>query len=265
MTALKPRLLNELEPRARTNSFTGLAELSGDPVVWLGQLAESREESLEFDSLLTDDERIRRDRFKCRPDQQRFAAGRAWLRVLLGAYLGLPPHQVILQYGDFGKPSVQRSVQTPAIYFNVAHSGDVVLLAFHGSCELGVDVEQFKVKQDWNDVARQLFPPERFARWAALEDNNRQSAFYQEWTQREAGLKAIGCGFAMEQPAGWDSQLTFFDVEVPIGYAGSVAVRPTPRGQFSVSRQESRNLVARLCLVTGCLEALPPVLARSGG
>ena len=84
MTPLKPRLLNELEFQASASSFTGLDGLSDDPVVWLGQLAESYEESAQFDSLLTSDEKIRRDRFRCRPDQLRFAAGRAWLRVLLG-------------------------------------------------------------------------------------------------------------------------------------------------------------------------------------
>ncbi len=224
MTPLKPRLLNELEFQASASSFTGLDGLSDDPVVWLGQLAESYEESAQFESLLTSDEKIRRDRFRCRPDQLRFAAGRAWLRVLLGAYMGLPPHQVILQFCDLGKPSVQRCPPTPAIYFNVAHSGNVVLLAFHGSCEVGVDVEQLTDPKDLDRVALQLFSPEQYRTWAALEANEQQRAFFQEWTRREAGLKAIGCGFTIEQPAGWDSQLTFIDIESPPGYTGSVAV-----------------------------------------
>ncbi len=48
--------------------------------------------------------------------------------------------------------------------------------------------------------------------------------FYAEWTRREAGLKAIGSGFAIEQPPGWDTPLRFFQLELPPGYAGSVAI-----------------------------------------
>ena len=228
LTTLKPRLLNELDLHDSPGSFTEWVKPFGHPVIWLGQLAESCEEPLEFDSFLSNDEKIRRDRFKRRPDQQRFAAGRAWLRVLLGRYLGLLPRQVELHYGDYGKPYVQPSLQTPVVHFNVAHSGDTILLAFLGSCEVGVDVEHLTDQHDWNDVARQIFSAGQYRAWAALKSSERQLQFFQEWTRREAGLKAIGCGFAIEQPTGWDSQLKFFEIELPPGYAGSVAVRSAP-------------------------------------
>jgi 4'-phosphopantetheinyl transferase len=224
MATLKPRLLNTSELQAGADSCAGLDGLFGDPVVWMGQRADVSETSLELDAVLTDDEKIRRDRFRRRPDQQRFAAGRAWLRVLLGKYLGLPPRQVDLRLGDHGKPYVKHGRRTLAVHFNVAHSGDLILLVFHARWEIGVDVEQITSDQNWDGVARQLYSAAQYTAWAALEANTRLQSFYEEWTRREAGLKALGSGFAVEQPLGWESQLNFFELELPSGYAGSVAV-----------------------------------------
>ena len=228
-TRLKPRLLHEMELQPGSRSFAGAADLCEDPVVWMWQRKETCDESPEFDSWLANDEKVRRDRLRRRPDRQRFAAGRAWLRVLLGEYLGLQPHQIVLQYGIHGKPCVEPGLQTPAVHFNVAQSGDVVLLAFHRSCEVGVDVEQLTENQDWDSTARLAFSSAQYATWAASGTAERQPAFFQHWTRREAGLKALGCGFAVEQPEDWDSALTFIDLELPAGYAGSVAILESSR------------------------------------
>ncbi len=203
-----------------------ISQQAHDPEVWVAQVSDHHTGFPELNAALTTDEKIHRDRFLLRPDQQRFLVGRAWLRIMLGGQLNVPPANVPLRYGAQGKPFISSDEHPTPIQFNVAHSGDFVLLAFHGSCELGVDIEQLTDRQDWDDVAQTVFPAEQYRAWAALEANERKRAFFQEWTRREAGLKAIGCGFAIEQPAEWNSRLTFFDVELPPGYAGSVAVLP---------------------------------------
>ncbi|MEQ9407225.1 MAG: 4'-phosphopantetheinyl transferase superfamily protein [Fuerstiella sp.] len=200
--------------------------MPGLPTVWAIDLANLDAMPWDVESTLTAQEKSRRDQFKVAMDRQRFAVGRAGLRRLLGFYLDIPPQAVALCDGPFGKPAVPVRDREQPVHFNVAHSGDLVLLAFHASCEIGVDVEQVSDRQDWGDVAQRQFAAEQYDAWRLLNAEQQHRAFFREWTRREAGLKAIGTGFAIEQPVGWDSQLEFFELELPAGYAGAVALAP---------------------------------------
>jgi 4'-phosphopantetheinyl transferase len=86
----------------------------------------------ELDSLptyrarLTDDEQARADRFHFAEDRARFTLGRAVLRQLLARYLGHPNFS--LAANDHGKPYLTEPDHS--LEFNVAHSGDLVLLGF---------------------------------------------------------------------------------------------------------------------------------------
>ncbi len=130
MNILKPGMLSHLASRVCTNGFAADSGRAEHPEIWLAQRTDCDEEARACDSLLTDEEKIRRERFRLAADRQRFALGRGWLRVLLGESLGLPPRDVVLQYGPHGKPSIERSQQTSGVYFNIAHSGDVISSQF---------------------------------------------------------------------------------------------------------------------------------------
>src|SRR5262245_15088668 len=53
---------------------------------------------------LSADEEQRMRRFRFEDDRRRYLVGRGLLRLLLGQYLGLPPHQLRFEYTSFGKP-----------------------------------------------------------------------------------------------------------------------------------------------------------------
>ncbi|MCS5698038.1 4'-phosphopantetheinyl transferase superfamily protein [Cyanobium sp. FGCU-52] len=170
-------------------------------------------------------ERQRLEALRQLADRERFLRGRAALRLLLGAWLALPPAAVPIEAGPHGKPHCPGGPP-----FNVSHSGDLILLALHTSRPVGVDVEQARQDLDWRPVARRVLPPaeaealERLA--AGGEGRAAAEGFLVAWCRLEAGLKARGLGLAGlgDPPQG----LTIWDVAVPAGYRAAVAVMAHP-------------------------------------
>lgn len=100
-----------------------------------------------------------------------------------------------LAHGAHGKPYVA----TPGFpHFNVSHGGDCVALAFCRAQELGVDVERGSPRRRYSalELATRFFSAEEAAALARLDDAQRERAFLQLWTCKEAILKALGHGLS---------------------------------------------------------------------
>jgi 4'-phosphopantetheinyl transferase len=193
------------------------------PVVWAAWLADGAAYPTDLASLLSADERARRERLKVPADRQRFLLGRGLLRLLAGAQLNLPPDRVELHEGPFGKPFIVPPPGEGALHFNISHSGQLVLLAFHRAREVGVDVEQVQPGHHWEDIAQRVFSPQEHQGLLALNPDERDGAFFQAWTRHEARLKTLGLGFTDARHAGPETQVTCCDLEMPEGYRGAVA------------------------------------------
>ena len=191
------------------------------PVVWQARLPDDPATQEHLLSLLSAEERVRLARLQMREDQQRFLTGRGLLRLLVGAHFNVAAARVKFDYGPFGKPFVVPRAGAPALHFNVAHSGQLVLLAFSSMHEVGVDVEAVRPFPDMETVARQVFSADEYRGWLSLNLEARLTAFYRVWTRHEAGLKTLGLGFAGERPAAPDARLKWFDLELPSGYQGA--------------------------------------------
>lgn len=186
--------------------------------------------SAPLEALLTQDERARRDRFRLAADRHRALVGRGVLRLALGSWLGRDPAALEFRYGPHGKPALVAADQrTP--HFNLAHSGDLILLAFHLRCPVGVDVEQHRPDLDWEPLARRVLPLQERQRLEDLPPEQRREAFLAAWCRLEARLKARGEGFTglerlqAEALAGQDSAgERTWEVALPPGYAAAVAV-----------------------------------------
>jgi 4'-phosphopantetheinyl transferase len=146
--------------------------------------------------LLPPQERARHEAFRQQDDQERFLLGRAVLRQMLGSWLERDPRRLVLNAGLHGKPelSVEHGPAGPA--FNVAHSGDLVVLAFHAASPVGVDVEQSRPQLAWRPIARRVLPPATVEWLEQLPAPQRRETFLQQWCLLEASLKARGTGFA---------------------------------------------------------------------
>ena len=171
---------------------------------------------IDWASFLSKDERDRARRFKYARDAYRYTASRALLRIVLGAYLRLDPQDLAFDYSTNGKPFLPCGGQ---LRFNLSHSHDAALIGVTLGREIGVDVERIRDDLEVEQIARQFFSKAEQSALATLPAIQRQGAFFDCWTRKEAFVKARGDGLSLP--------LDQFDVSVrPDEPACLVATRP---------------------------------------
>jgi 4'-phosphopantetheinyl transferase len=158
------------------------------------------------EACLSHAERQRARRFRFERDRRRFVAGRARLRELLGARLGVQPAAVELAYGSNGKPRLARG----GWHFSVSHCDEVALFAFSAGSEIGVDIEAIRAVQEADAIAAQCFSRREYAAYSSLESRDKPLGFLECWTRKEAFVKALGEGLSMP--------LDRFDVSLAPGW-----------------------------------------------
>jgi len=169
--------------------------------------------------LLSSEEQARAARFIPRQTRQNFVSTRGILRTVLAAYLATDPRKLILQNSSRNKPKLGPPYGESGICFNVAHSGEVALLAFARRREVGVDVEQIRRDVEVETLARRFFSPHEQKQLAAVASDDKVEAFFRCWTRKEAYVKAIGEGLLLP--------LHQFDVSVEAGSDNALlATRP---------------------------------------
>ena len=193
------------------------------PSVWQATLTDEANTLAQLTSLLSEEERCRLARLRLHADQRRFLIGRALLRIFVGNYMNLPAERVEFNHGPCGKPAVVAPTGTSALQFNVSHSGQLVLLAFHQVHEVGVDVEEVQENLDWEAIAMRVFPAHEYRRLLDLNPEEGLPAFFQTWTRHEAVLKSMGLGFSDDKYTVPETRLTCVDLALPEGYQGAVA------------------------------------------
>lgn len=147
--------------------------------------------------LLIAAEAARADRFRADRDRDRFVQFRAALRQVLGRHLGLAPVRVPLAEGPHGKPCLAPEAGLPDLQFNLAHSGDLALLALCAAAPVGIDLEQARPFPRADRLAARVFSATERAAYADLPPAAREAAFLRGWTRKEAYLKATGDGLTV--------------------------------------------------------------------
>jgi len=175
----------------------------------------------------------RLERFRRSDDRERYLLGRGVLRLLLGAWLKVDPAALLFTDGSHGKPGLIEPIGFTGIAeapprFNVSHSGDLILLAFHPNREVGVDLERLRPVPEWESIARRYLPATTRATIQALPSTRQGEAFLAAWCHLEAGLKARGVGLH-GLPEGDDGvPMDRWSVRLPAGYVGAAAMTMAP-------------------------------------
>lgn len=163
----------------------------GEVHVWAVPLVGTQTPPAELESMLSAKDRDRAKRFLREEAGRSFATARAGLRTILGRYLRLPPIEVPIDTAPNGKPHLAASVASD-LQFNLAHSGELALVAVTSSGEIGVDVERLRPVDHWPEISSRYFHAEEAA---IIGDAAHTPAnFFRCWTRKEAVLKAIGVG-----------------------------------------------------------------------
>ena len=143
-------------------------------------------------AIFSPEERQRADLFRLDAPRQRFVIARAALRILLSRYLGVTPAELAITVNAYNKPRLADEQHATGLRFNVAHSGNLALVAITYGCEIGVDVERLRTVRHAEHIAQRYFHPSEIE--AILAAPYRDAAFMRCWTGKEAVLKAIGTG-----------------------------------------------------------------------
>jgi 4'-phosphopantetheinyl transferase len=179
----------------------------GEIHVWTAEV-----ETLDPDwvaAILSSQEQDRAARFYFEKHRRAYRFAHAALRSVLAPYLGSAAAEIRYGEGEFGKPYLEEPAGS-RIEFNMAHSGDVVVIAVAAGRRVGIDVEQIRALEDLDAVAESHFTPAERALLANA--GARQSAFFTCWTRKEAYIKAVGKGLSMD--------LNSFDTSIEPGLAG---------------------------------------------
>ena len=202
----------------------------------------------------------RANRFRRQHDRGRFIAARGWLRHLLASELRCAPSDITIITDDGGKPRLASS----DLSFNASRTASIALYATSRSMEVGVDIEAIRAMTDIDRMAARFLSQAEQRRLALLSPAQRESAFFQCWTRKEALLKGIGTGlsFPLREVDVWDgdgrpatvSGWSVHQVDLAPGFAAAVAgaslddwVPPVPRRLRALSpeiRTDDRQAVA---------------------
>jgi 4'-phosphopantetheinyl transferase len=163
--------------------------------IWFVNLSSLVEIESRFEQILSDDERLRAQRFYHINFRRLFTLSHGVLRTLLGHYLRVPAAGIILQRGHAGKPFLDSPGYE--FQFNMAHSGDMAVYAFAIDCQIGIDIEQIRSLPDLDSIASKFFAREEYAELMSLDEPLRTAGFYNCWTRKEAYIKAIGDGLSL--------------------------------------------------------------------
>lgn len=149
--------------------------------------------------LLSEDERLRWQRYRRTDDRERFLLGRGVLRIVLGLRLRRDPAGLRFAVGPHGKPFLAQESAgglPQAPQFNVSHSGRFVLLGFHPVAAVGVDVERVRADLDWGPIGRRCLSRQVQESITGLPAAEQALAFHRHWCRLEAELKARSVGFS---------------------------------------------------------------------
>jgi 4'-phosphopantetheinyl transferase len=78
--------------------------------------------------------------------------------------------------------------------FNISHSHELTVFAFSSYRRIGVDVEYVRPMTDFEEIAGGFFHPRERAILHGFPPHERQTAFFDCWTRKEAFIKATGEG-----------------------------------------------------------------------
>lgn len=193
------------------------------PSLWLIDLRQDDTLVERAAQLLTASECRRAERGTPAVRRQRIVS-RAALRIVLARRVGCSPTTLQFVANRSGKPRLAGG----GPHFSVSHSGDWGLIAVTSLGPVGVDIERCAPLSELEAIARRRFPVAAARAVLSQRGEQREQAFYREWTRMEAELKASGVGLAEGLSSGAAAPArqawTFAAIDAGHGLVGAVVV-----------------------------------------
>lgn len=229
----------------------------------------------EYRSLLSESERQQEMRFHFARDRRRYLVTRALVRTVLSRYANIAPAEWTFGVNDYGRPLIANAASAARqISFNVSHTDSLIILAVAQGHEVGVDVENTRVRAACIEIADRFFAPAEVSALHALPKARQQHRFFEYWTLKESYIKARSMGLSIpldqfsfdlpeddiaisihpdqaDRPERW----RFWQLSLGPGYLGALCAERVSR--------EVPLLVVRNVVPLICDQALPYTLLRA--
>ena len=127
-------------------------------------------------------------------DAARFAASRAWLRLVLCCYVDAEPSDLRFAAGPDRRPALAGD-HAGSLHFSLSRSAGLALIAVSRS-PVGADLELLSARAGLADLIGGRFGAAEAACIAGGCGGSPLRGFYRHWTAKEAYLKATGAGLA---------------------------------------------------------------------
>jgi 4'-phosphopantetheinyl transferase len=175
-------------------------------------------------------------------DRERYLARTALLRTILGLILKREASTIEFGAGSHGKPELLGGRH---VHFNISHSGDWLLMGFHPSQAVGVDVQRIDSAMNWRPIAERCFARPVIDSILKRPKEEQHQHFIQAWCELEALLKCRGQGLSgLGQPGapGLANEERLWTVLAPEGYRAAIAQSaPQFSGQTGTSQAPGRG------------------------
>lgn len=193
--------------------------------------------SYDWESILSEEEKQRANRFHFEKDQRSFIIYHACKRLILSSYLQKEPQEIMFSVHEKGKPFLKNDLLT----FNLSHTKSAAIIAVSHGREIGVDIEEIRNSADYLNIAKRFFHPEEYHQLINIQDVQKQRrTFFTLWTAKEALLKAKGDGIT--------AGLNHFCVQFNLNHPGEI--KHSDSGNIALTPLETPdNYVATLAIV----------------
>lgn len=168
-----------------------------DVHVWRATLDQPAGRIQQLAQTLSADEHLRAERFYFDLDKARFIVGRGLLRTILSRYLGMAANQLQFCYNSQGKPDLVQMSGGDRLRFNLSHSQGLVLYAVSCDRSIGIDLEYIRPIADIEQIVKSFFSDYEKTVFEHLPSHQKQVAFFNCWTRKEALIKAVGDGLTL--------------------------------------------------------------------
>ncbi|MDD5463059.1 MAG: 4'-phosphopantetheinyl transferase superfamily protein [Methylococcales bacterium] len=163
--------------------------------IWHGNItAEEDARYQDFWRILDEAEQAHAGKIKNRLLHKRYVEVHGRLRGVLAKTLDQPPAKIAIKKTAQGKPFL---ADYPELAFNLSHSADKFIIALGWNCQLGVDMEFYKLRISLAELVDKCFAEEEAFYWGKLPEDQKSREFYRFWTRKEAFVKATGRGIGL--------------------------------------------------------------------
>lgn len=148
-----------------------------------------------LENYLTQDERLRADKFHFIEDRNTYISCHGLLRSILSKKLKKNPLEIIFLNDKNNKPGL---IGNP-LYFNITHVRNAFAFVISKHFYVGIDMENADQSIDFIPIINTFFSNEE-RKFILGSQADAQERFFLLWTRKEALLKAIGTGIITNLP-----------------------------------------------------------------